>query len=174
MPMYKVKILIVILSVMILFFACTESRKKQHEHISMLENTLQDSYDTLKMAKLVELYDNYVNDFPSDSLSPIYVFRAAEINRVLGKGAEALTNYHLLIKTYPESVYVPEAYFFMAVVYENVLYDFTKASVSYCEFLDKYPEHPFAKDAKLSLEYLGKSPEEIIRMFENPPTEDTL
>lgn len=172
--MYTIKTPVVILSLMILFFACTESRNKQHKKILMLENTLQDSYDTLKMAKLVESYDNYVNDFPADSLASVYVFRAAEMNRVLGKGTEALSDYHLLIKKYPESVYVPEAYFFIAVVYENVLYDFTKASVSYREFMDKFPEHTLVKDAKLSLEYLGKSPEEIIKMFESRQLEDTL
>ncbi len=172
--MYKVKTPIVILSVMILFFACTESRNKQNKNISILENTLQNNYDTLKMAKLVELYNNYVNDFPADSLSPNYVFRTAEVNRVLGKGAEALSNYHLLIKKYPESPYVPDAYFFIAVVYENVLYDFAKASVAYRTFMDKFPEHPLVKDAKLSMEYLGKSPEEIISMFESPQPEDTL
>jgi hypothetical protein len=82
--MYTIKTPIVILSLMILFFACTELRNKQYKKILMLENTLQDSYDTLKMAKLVESYDKYVNDFPTDSLASVYVFRAAEINRVLG------------------------------------------------------------------------------------------
>lgn len=172
--MYKGSISIVFISLMVLFLACGESQKKQNENILLLENELQNTYDTVKMAKLVRLYDKYVTEFLSDSLTPNYIFRSAEVNRVLGKGTEALTNYHLLISKYPESIYVPESYFFKAVVYEDVLYDFAAAAVCYREFIEKYPDHPFAKDAQFSLQYIGKSPEEIIMMHKGQQNGDTL
>ena len=33
-------------------------------------------------------------------------------------------------------------------------------------FLEKYPTHELVKDASASIELLGKSPEEIIKLFE--------
>ena len=41
-----------------------------------------------------------------------------------------------------------------------------KAGDAYREFLRKYPNHPLAKDAKTSLDNLGKPLDEIIKEFE--------
>jgi len=41
-----------------------------------------------------------------------------------------------------------------------------KAKELYELFLEKYPEHDFADDAQFSLQYLGKSPEELMMEFE--------
>jgi hypothetical protein len=40
------------------------------------------------------------------------------------------------------------------------------ASRYYRLFLKKYPNHPLAKDAKISLDNIGKTPEDLVKEFE--------
>ncbi len=55
--------------------------------------------------------------------------------------------------------------FLMAFAYENYLKDTEKAKQAYEAFLKKYPENQLARDAKFSLDNLGKSPEEVMDMI---------
>jgi outer membrane protein assembly factor BamD (BamD/ComL family) len=57
----------------------------------------------------------------------------------------------------------------MAYTYENNLHDLVRAKTLYEEFLQKFPNGELAQDAKLSLDNLGKSPEELIG---NLPSEE--
>ena len=52
------------------------------------------------------------------------------------------------------------------VVAENVNADTAQARSHYQAFVDAYPNHSLAKDASFSLANLGKTDEELIRMFE--------
>lgn len=58
-------------------------------------------------------------------------------------------------------------------VYENDLNDLENAKQTYEAFLQKYPNDPdFADDAQMALKNLGKSPEELIKEFEqNQPAQ---
>ena len=157
-----------------LFFACGPSQKTQKENIVRLENELQKGQDTAKMSALISMYDKYSVDFPDDSLTPMYIFRSGEMNRVMKKGTQALINYDLLIKKYPKSEYVPQCYFLKGFVFEDVMYDFPAAEVSYREFIEKFPNHPLRKEAELSIKFLGKSVDEIIEMFSDTTKVDSI
>ena len=56
--------------------------------------------------------------------------------------------------------------FLQAFVYENHVGDLSNAREKYIEFIQKYPEKDFADDAEICLQNLGKTPEELIREFE--------
>lgn len=172
--MRTIKLLIALSLVISVFVACGPSQTKQIKEIKELEKIVNEAYDTVKMNQLVLLYDKYVSQFPDDTLSDDYLFQAANLCRVLKSGEKALKYYTLLIQNYPQSEFAPECYFFRGVVYEEVMYDMGAAAMSYKEFINAYPNHPLAKDAELSLKYLGKSPEEIVEMFKNNDISDTL
>ncbi len=157
-----------------LFFACGPSQKTQKENIFRMQKELENNFDTTAVAKLIDMYDTYIVKYPEDSLIPEFIFRVAEANRALMRGTQALINYDLLIKQYPNSEYVPECYFLKGLVFEDVLYDFNAANLSYREFIDKYPEHHLKNDAELSLNYLGMSIEQIIETFSDTLTVDAI
>ena len=56
--------------------------------------------------------------------------------------------------------------FFKAYIYENQIKNLEKAKEIYLQFIEKYPNDDFAKDAKIALQNLGKSPEQMVREFE--------
>ena len=51
-------------------------------------------------------------------------------------------------------------------VYENEIGDLNAAKKIYEDFIAKYPDDEFADDAAVSIKNLGKSPEELIKEFE--------
>jgi hypothetical protein len=64
----------------------------------------------------------------------------------------------------------------MGYIHENYFQELGKAKAIYEQFLQRYPDHDFADDAQISIENLGKSPEELIRIFEekNRELKDSL
>ena len=55
---------------------------------------------------------------------------------------------------------------FQAFTFENDLQDKDSAKKYYMDFLNRFPDHSFANDAKQLLSMIDKSPEELIKEFE--------
>jgi tetratricopeptide (TPR) repeat protein len=92
---------------------------------------------------------------------------AAGLAKSIDNPNKALQLYYAVADKLPEHPKAPTALFMMAFIYENDLADMDKAKTTYEEFLKKYPKDAdFADDAQNALKMLGKSPEEIIRQFE--------
>ena len=115
---------------------------------------------------LMVLYSRYANTYPEDSLSPEFLYKAAEIARGAGDGRNAVRYFKLLLDKYPNYPKRAASIFMLAFTYENLLNDTANARKYYTEFIDKYPKHELADDARQLLKYLGKSPEEIVKSFE--------
>lgn len=168
---------IIILTLSVLFMTligCTSADKKMQEQISDLEKELfNDSSmvpDAGKAGEMTALYLKYVEQFPGDTLSPVYLFKAADLSSKTNEIHQAVQLFGKLVKDYPEHRHAPIAVFLQGFIYENQAGDPMKAKPFYEEFLSKYPDHPMAADVSFSLENLGKTPEELIRSFESDTT----
>jgi len=147
------------------------SRDSAIMNIQNLEHRLYgDSVQVIKRGVAMETiiaYAKFAHNFPEDSLSPEFLFKAAEIARALHNGKEAVLYYNMIYTDFPENEKAPTALFLEAFTYENILKDTAQARILYQNFIDKYPNNQFADDARYSLKYLGKSAEELIKIFEN-------
>ena len=79
---------------------------------------------------------------------------------------QAILYYDKITYTYPKFRKIAYCYFLEGFVYENQMNDLINAKKYYTLFITKYPTHPLTKDAKILIENLGKSPEELIKGFE--------
>ena len=70
--------------------------------------------------------------------------------------SEAERNFQKIIDEYPNGTYSSKALFMIGFVNANYLKNFEKAEKYYKEFLEKYPQHDLADDARYELENLGK------------------
>ena len=169
MKILKTAICFVFVAVM--FTACQDSKEKLTEKIKTTEQEISTDFSKKeKREQLVDLYKEYVSRFPKDSLAAEYLFKSATLYVSLRKGDEALSAFTNLINRYPKSDYLPQAYYYIGFVYEDVIYDIIAAKVAYTNFIEKYPYHELVNDAKLSIRYLGKSPQEIVDSFEKEET----
>ena len=160
-----------------LFTSCAGTQNKEEnteidmlDSIAKLETELFDSgpgkVDRKKAIELINLYTGFMEEYPDDSLSPEFLYKASDISMNLKRPVETIHLFDLLLTRYPDFDKTPTTLFLKAFVYEDQMYDLERAKKYYEEFLAKYPDSEFADDAEVSLRNLGKSPEELIEEFE--------
>jgi tetratricopeptide (TPR) repeat protein len=101
--------------------------------------------------------DKYVN----------LMLKAAGLAKTIQQPEKAIALYQMVMDKYPQHKKAPTALFMIGFVQENDLNQLDQAKTTYESFLAKYPNDPdFTDDAQNALKQLGKSPEELIREFE--------
>ncbi len=122
--------------------------------------------DNHKQKRLVEVYKQYAQKYPDDSLSIKYWFRAAQIQVNLGESQKAIHTLDSLIANYPKAKIIPSALQFKAFIYDDRLGQIDEARATLDELINNFPESELVENAKAYKETLGKSPEEIIAELE--------
>lgn len=93
--------------------------------------------------------------------------KAAGVAKSIGNPNKAIQLYYQVAEKMPDHPKAPTALFLMGFVYENDLNDLVKAKTTYEDFLKRYPNDPdYADDAQTALQMLGKTPEQIVREFQ--------
>ncbi len=150
------------------FYSCSPSRDKMLGKITQMEADLKTTQkvDSTAVNELLGAYQNFASRYADDSLAPEYLYKAAGLAVGFNHGVQAVEIYESIIITYPNYKKIPECFFMEAFTYENTIGNIGKASEYYNKFLAKYPDHDLADDARSALKFLGKSPEEMVREFE--------
>lgn len=126
--------------------------------------------------ELVQAYISYAESYKDSPEAPDFLYKAADLSLNLSKSKESLDLYNRIIYEYPDYGKAPECLFLVGYIYENYFQNYGKAKEIYESFIVKYPTHDFSDDAAISIENMGKSPEELIREFEekNRVQQDTV
>jgi TolA-binding protein len=180
--MKKLSLVLILLAA--IFSACegpqpksTEEKEELtlEESIAQLEEELFNSnavkLDRRKALDLIKLYEQYVDTYPDRADAPEYLFKAADISMNMRRPQATIALFDRIMTEYPDYEKSPSALFLKAFVYEDQLQDYENAKRYYELFLEKYPNSEFADDAEVSLQNLGKSPEELIKEFEKKGSE---
>lgn len=150
--------------------SCQNKQEQLKNKIETQEKAVYDKKDELPknedIQSLLDSYLKYTNSFPKDTLTPDYYYRAAELELLLDKPDKSIEYYNEIIKNHPDYPKQSQILFLKAFVYENHLHDIPNAKKYYEEFLRKYPDNEFADDVRTVIDNLGKSPEELIKEFE--------
>lgn len=157
-----------------LFTACQSPRNKSIEAIGNTEGEIfseNGMIDRNRVDELIDAYVGFADEFPEDTLAPDYLFKAGDISMNTNRSRQAIRYYDRIITDYPNYKKTPEALFLKGYVYENNLGRLDKAKEIYEAFLELYPDNEFADDAEVSLRFLGKSPEELIEIFQQEQAE---
>jgi len=127
--------------------------------------------DTKLAGVLINSYIDFVDNYPSDKEAPEFLFKGADIAMNMNRPQQAIKLFQRIIAEYPDFDKLPQCLFLQGYVYENNLGNLQKAKEIYQDFLKKYPNDEFADDAKVSLKNLGKTPEQLIKEFEEESRE---
>lgn len=102
-----------------------------------------------------------------DSLSPVYLIKAAQVARAVKKPVHARQSLEACISEYKDFKDRPAAMFLLAQLYEeeSFMQDRDKARGLYKDIISEYPRSVWAQNAKAALTMVGKSEEEIIKML---------
>mgnify|MGYP001795040954 CR=1 FL=1 len=115
----------------------------------------------------MQLTSSYAKSRPDAPESPELLYKSGEIARSIGAYQDALNIYSNIESYFPQYEKAPKALFMQAFTYAEDLNDEEQARMLYERFLEKYPEDDFVKDAKILLENLGKSDEEIFQQLQS-------
>jgi outer membrane protein assembly factor BamD (BamD/ComL family) len=162
--------LLSIIAVLFIAVSCTSPKEKSKAAIKEKEDQLfgaeNKMVDRVKAKELIELYTGFADQYPDDADTPELLFKAGDMSMNLNMGRQAIQIFDRIMNTYPDFEKVPQCLFLKGYIYENELGDLDSAKKIYEEFLQKYPDDEFADDAEMSIKNLGKSPEELIKEFE--------
>lgn len=123
--------------------------------IDSLESVLKAAEGDLDSAlglTMVRRYAEYATAYPEDTMALRYWYRAGEVARnIPGMELYAVTYYANIHQEHPEHALADEAIFMTGVSFDQ-LGDEERAKKTFTYFLDTYPEHPWASDARAMLD----------------------
>jgi TolA-binding protein len=167
----KIKLLVIIL--LITGVVACKRKTPQEIQIDKINELVKKAYpDSLKginkkeVFHLMKAYAEYSEKFRTDTLAPQYLFKAGETAMNIQMGGQAITYFNDVITSFPDYPKVPEALFLTAFVLETQMNNKNKAKEVYQQFIDKYPNHNLARDAKVSIENMDIPLDELIKKFE--------
>jgi len=160
-----------VLAAIVLLTACNPKQAWKKKAIDDQEKSVMDAakrgkIDTMGLNNLLVAYDAYVAAYPNDTLSANYLFKEADFYRYMRQPQKSIKIYNTIYNNYPAFIKRPYSLFLQGFIYENEIRNLDSAKAKYLMFLQVYPNHPIAEDVKLTLESLGKSPEQVIAEFE--------
>ena len=106
-----------------------------------------------------KLLREFLKRFPDDARGDVALIALARILQNQDRPTEAVAVYEKVLEGYPGSPKADEAQFMIGYIYDAQR-DYDKARVAYQKVIEKFPHSEFLDDAKVSLEHLGKSPEQ--------------
>lgn len=169
--MTKISTLLSILFFVLGSSGCYPEKGKRIRKINELEEMLLDQAKQKEVNqnginRLLEDYARFAADFPSDSLAPEYLYKRAQFLQYMRFFEESIDGYRMITSVYPDYRHTPFCMFVQGFLFDSELQSYDSARVRYTAFLEKYPKHPLAKDVKLLLVQLGKTPDELVEGFQ--------
>jgi len=113
---------------------------------------------------------------PEDPMAAEFLYKGGLLAMTVAKSSgnieeadqysqKALTIFDNILKIYPDFNGVKNCILNKGVVYDDILHDYDNADIYYREFIARFPNDSLAIKLEPYLQYLGKSPEEIMASF---------
>lgn len=177
--MKKLLSYLVLAATVFIIVSCNNGREQLNDDIKAKEKivseSMNDVFDKSTAEILRQDYIRFADEYPEDSLAPVYLHKASELAINLNMPQEAVSTIDTLIKRFPDYIYLPDAWFFKGFVQENYLRDQDAAMKTYESFIQNYPDHEMAPQVQFSLDNMGKSADDLLEEFmQNNQQSDTV
>lgn len=145
--------------------SCPELYQKAKSMDSTILNQLEMNVDMAN--KAIKLFTDYAFYCESDSLSPIFLIKTAQIATSINNPNQAKVALDRVLSNYPKFKNRPAAMFLLAQLYDEQtqLNNEEEAGKLYNKIIEEYPKTEWALNAKAALQLLGKSDLEIVNEF---------
>jgi len=148
-----------------LFSACDTHKDKELFDTASAKAKAKNYSEALKdYQKIIDEYSS--SDNAAESLFAVaamyHMYQMPNISKDESL-KKAVTYYQKLYEQFPKDEKAAKALFMAAFIKANELNQLEGARSSYQTFVEKFPNHELASQAKIELENLGKTPEEILQ-----------
>ncbi|RUA25620.1 MAG: hypothetical protein DSY76_06570 [Bacteroidetes bacterium] len=138
--------------------------------VMVLQKQLMKNTANISVAQgdsMVDLYIEYANTYPDDSISVEYLYRAAGVQMGMEKNKDCLATLTMIEERYPKSDIIPSVLQLKAFIYDTKFQDFDKAKAAIDELIEKFPDDKLVPNAKAYRDMIGKDPEELFRRVDS-------
>ena len=130
--------------------ACSDKKERQYkigELETLSKKVPQPPSDSILEPLMLD-YAQYIQKYPEDEMSPIYLYRLGSIYVRMEKWDVATKHFDFLIKIYPKSEPYQHALALAAMAYESRLNEKEKAGELYKIYLSEFPNGAAKKEAE--------------------------
>lgn len=120
--------------------ACNTERNNQREIIIGMEAAVVKNSEDKFLRPLIANYLQYHKEFKDDEMAAIYLYRAAVLYYRLQNYSEASKHLETIIRSYPETPIIEDAYLFLAMIQSSPQGRISRAEELYKEYLQKFPQ----------------------------------
>ena len=152
----------------LIFSSCSKTeQEKDLEKIKDLEIQIKkdNTLDKKLALKLITVYDEFQKKYANDTISAIYIFKAGEIAMNTDLNGQAIYYFNKIERNYKKFNAYPLSIFYQALLYEK-LEKKEDAKIYYQKFINKYPKNKLSDDARMAIENLDLSLEELVKKFQ--------
>ena len=152
----------------VFFISC--SKTTDQEYFDQANKSFKEN----NIPEAIKSFESLINDYPESELAPKALVQIASIyqNQLVKnvkpqESFEKAQKYFMQVyEEYPDDQDAPKSLFLSGFILANDLKKYDNATSRFKLFLEKYPSHSLAESAKLELDNMGLSPEEILRRTE--------
>jgi len=141
------------------------------QQIDSLENLGE--YNATVAKEYINKIEEFSNEYPEDPMTPEFLYKAGLLAMTVAKLSDnkddaeiyckkALHIFDDIQRVYPDYANIRNCLLNKGVIYDDILHDYENAEILYREFIVKYPTDSLAVNIESYLQYLGKTPEEIL------------
>ena len=114
--------------------------------------------------KAIVAFTEFANYCDTDTLSPIFLIKTAQVARVINRIPQAKAALDQCIAAYPHFRDRPAALFLLAQLYDENTYlnNEQEAKALYQKIIDEHPKSAWASSAKGAIAFIGKSDKQIM------------
>ena len=161
----KKSICLLALLIAVMLVGCQQ--KTSQADVKKTEATLYNSDMTMNqdvVPEAVDTYSKYVEDNPNAADAPDVLLKAIEVSVFSGQDAsKSIELVNKLATAYPNHENTPAALSMLAsYVYDQQLHDMNKARATYERVIKDYPDTQWATDARILVEMIGMSDDEML------------
>ena len=174
----KIQNILIIALVSLAIFACNSPKDQDKElseqeisqnKITEFEKALHNEIepDADKAIEVINLYTEYWEKYPQDTICAEYLFRASEVAMNFEQPHNSIRFLTTIETDYLEFDKYPTVLFMKGFVYENYIGDYEKAIKAYEVYINKYPNHTFVKDAESAIMFMGMNDDQLMELFQD-------
>jgi tetratricopeptide (TPR) repeat protein len=101
-----------------------------------------------KNQQALEQFQAILKSFKGQEIEPVTLYRLGKVYEKLHDYQSALTQYQTIIDHYKDGIYIDEAYYFSAEIYNNQLKDTAKAKALYEQIIFHHEDSIYFTDAR--------------------------
>ncbi len=155
----------IIISILFIFIGCSDPKKQITGKVKGLETELEKKFSKQKADELTLDYNNYIEKYPQDSTSRLYMAKGVELAILNNDPTNALKFADQFLANFPNDPKAPLMQFKKGLIYDLLLQDPLRAVAEYEVFIQKYPNDPMRTDAENAI-LLLQNPEAFMKSLQ--------